>query len=357
MPETEIIKRYYTDGKAVPYEWIPCWETTSFFQYLVEPYIEGKLSYGLYNTVGWTLQSPYAWDPFGIQQKIIPLMNDIFEKTYALRYYISFLDNLWESADGTFFPKDYIYGIYTAAQIKWVINKNCFPPVNGDVLWFLCASDDVNEEVENLREKVNLGNKEKITASEKANAFVKEMLSSAKSFTNTTVPKRRKNEVVNEIYQIISRSIIREQFVNNVNDFKESRLQECEDRWSTFMTLPDNALYQNGVYDISAKTQNDSRRMRILLHYNGDTPVCVKKIIIKNNNLSRVVTVKQKESFIINPGQEFYSDDILAWLCYSEFKIQVELDDNLNGVNGGIIKQLEEWVYTPDIATSSISFL
>lgn len=356
LPETEIIKRYYTDGKAVPYEWIPCWEATSFFQYLVEPYIEGKLSYGLYNTVGWTLQSPYAWDPFGIQQKIIPLINDIFEKTYSLRYYIRLLEDLWENADGIYFPKDYIFCVYTAAQINWVINKNSFPPVNGDVLLYFCASDNVREEVRNVCEENQPWKQEKITASENVTAFVQDMFNCAKLITNTSVSKHRKNEVVNEIYQIIYRSVFHEQSVNNVNDFEAKQLQACEERWAVFMTIPDNVLLQNGFYEISVRTQNDCRRMRILLHNNNDAPVCVKKVTIQNNDLCRVVTVNCKESFTLNPGCEMYSDDILAWLCFSEFKIIVELDDNINGENSGIIKQLEEWVYEHDGDTSS-SFL
>ena len=84
--EDDLKHRCYFDDK--PYEWIPLWEFTSFIQFLKNPAFDGKVSFGLYNVVGWTFQSPYAWDPYGLQMKICPLLNRAFRSDYFVPYHI-----------------------------------------------------------------------------------------------------------------------------------------------------------------------------------------------------------------------------------------------------------------------------
>ncbi len=136
MKEEELVKRYYPKDKI--YEWIPFWEATSFFQFLDNPSFKDDFSVGLYNIVGWTLQSPYVWDPFGLQSKIMPLLNMIFKKEYEIAYHRTILNKYedeWEKE--LVIAKSYLYSVHAAATIEWSVRYNLQPPI--DLQTLLCG--------------------------------------------------------------------------------------------------------------------------------------------------------------------------------------------------------------------------
>lgn len=126
VAEKEIIYRKYFDG--TPFEWIPFWEFSSFMQFLINPSIDHKFSTGLYNVVGWTFLSPYNYDPYGIQMKILPLIQKIFHKDYCIAYHKDLLES-FPLKEENVFVKKYMYALHAALSINWMYKYNEYPPV------------------------------------------------------------------------------------------------------------------------------------------------------------------------------------------------------------------------------------
>ena len=68
-------------------ECLPFWEATSFFQFLKHPSFTDDVSLGLYDSFARTLFSPYTWDPYGLQQKLIPLINESFNSAWLFEFH------------------------------------------------------------------------------------------------------------------------------------------------------------------------------------------------------------------------------------------------------------------------------
>lgn len=136
MKEEELVKRYYPKDKI--YEWIPFWEATSFLQFLLNPSFKDDFSVGLYNIVGWTFQSPYIWDPYGLQSKIMPLINMIFKKEYEIAYHRTIIEKYKSELEKEFvITKSYLYSVHAAATIEWCIRFSSQPPI--DLQALLCG--------------------------------------------------------------------------------------------------------------------------------------------------------------------------------------------------------------------------
>ena len=136
MKEEELVKRYYPEGRV--YEWIPFWEATSFFQFLTMPSFLNEFSVGLYNIVGWTMMSPYIWDPYGLQSKLMPLIHKIFHPEYEIAYHKVELENYCgEWGAERVIAKSYLYSVHAAATIEWSLKYKEQPPV--DLQTLLCG--------------------------------------------------------------------------------------------------------------------------------------------------------------------------------------------------------------------------
>lgn len=136
MKEEELVKRFYPEDKI--FEWIPFWEATSFFQFLDNPSFQDDFSVGLYNIVGWTWQSPYIWDPYGLQSKIMPLIHMIFKKEYEIAYHKTVINKYKSELEKEFvIAKSYLYSVHAAATIEWCIKYNSQPPI--DLQTLLCG--------------------------------------------------------------------------------------------------------------------------------------------------------------------------------------------------------------------------
>lgn len=129
MKEEELVKRHYPENKI--YDCIPFWEMTSFLQFLVEPGFKDDFSVGLYNIVGWTFLSPYIWDPYGLQSKLVPLMNKIFCSEYEIAYHKEVLEKyIVEFGRERIITKNYLYAVHAAATIEWSVKYKEQPPVH-----------------------------------------------------------------------------------------------------------------------------------------------------------------------------------------------------------------------------------
>ncbi len=135
MQEKELVKRYYPKNKV--YEWIPFWEATSFLQFLINPSFKDDFSVGLYNIVGWTFLSPYIWDPYGLQSKLMPLVNKIFCREYEISYHKKILDKyITEFGKDMVITKSYLYSVHAAATVEWSMKFNEQPPIHLQTLLY-----------------------------------------------------------------------------------------------------------------------------------------------------------------------------------------------------------------------------
>ena len=116
------------DGKV--WEWIPFWEATSFFQFLKNPHFsdaEEKHPSGLYNILAWTMNSPYCWDPYGLQMKLKPLVDKAFRAAVQLKYIRHEIERYYFKQDkNTISVKTYLRAIYCALSIDWILQTNTF---------------------------------------------------------------------------------------------------------------------------------------------------------------------------------------------------------------------------------------
>lgn len=364
--ETEIIRRYYTDGIQMPYEWIPCWEMTSFIQYLKEPYIEGKLSYGLYNIVGWTLQSPYAWDPYGLQNKLMPLVNSIFEKRYAIGSYLEQIDRYWDGEMQEYVVKDYIYAIYAALQIRWVLERNSFPPVYFRTMAAV-GEEGLQQEIERLLLEMlepnhhqrteeeltrrNLKEKARTMPVEGLERFISQMRKRGmeECEKGLSVSLVKKERVIREIYRLIRYAVLEEQQVDDVNDFDNVAMEQ-KDYAECWYELWNGRKYGSRllerIYVIRSNSRIDSRRMRIKFKNSSDSEVRVAGISIGNQDVHRTVTVGGKTSFILKAGQKVCSDVIDIWLYCCDFELRVEYEEQEDAENyQNCVECIETWKY------------
>lgn len=236
--EKDIVKRFYSEEDETTYEWIPCWELTSFLQYLVVPSINHSFSTGLYNIVGWTLGSPYAWDPYGLQNKLMPLINSIFVRDYILEYHLGMLEDYFNPVE-VMVMKDYLYAIYAAMTLQWAMDYNSVTPVYAATLLANVKDERVRKAVIDLIQeskdaalKYMKEQKGHILHSAHYNTFTrhqaciddyiigirertKEVLKSSKPISKTTL--RENSELVHYMYDIIYQSM-HEQKVRFVNE-------------------------------------------------------------------------------------------------------------------------------------------
>ncbi len=219
MKEEELVRRYYPEGKV--FEWIPFWEATSFLQFLKEPGFKDDFSVGLYNIVGWTFGSPYVWDPYGLQSKIMPLINLIFRKDYEIAYHKTIIKKYESELEkDTVIVKSYLYSVHAAATIEWCIKYNLQPPI--DLQTLLCGlnREDIWNESYNMlkeaRRKVREDREIKLHGShfDVMTMFNKKILNYVKTITNETVidnieqvQKDRMDYILKSIYEIIYNSV------------------------------------------------------------------------------------------------------------------------------------------------------
>ena len=133
MGEDELVKRSWLEDKT--FGCVPLWEATSFLHFLLEPRFTDEISDGLYVAVELTFRSPYTWDPYGLQGKLVPLLNKIFRGEYAISYYAKELERYRAGLyQGAGVVKKYLRAVHAAAAIEWCVKYSEFPPVDLETL-------------------------------------------------------------------------------------------------------------------------------------------------------------------------------------------------------------------------------
>ena len=133
--EKTLHQKFYTNEKSEirgkPWEFIPFWEATSFFQFLKCPkFKDCDISSGLYRIVGWTMKSPYSWDPYGLQMKIVPLLDSIFRPDYEIGWYKEEIGRYWSKESDSMLMKRYMKSVHAALCLSWLKNCHGVPPID-----------------------------------------------------------------------------------------------------------------------------------------------------------------------------------------------------------------------------------
>lgn len=232
--EETLKHRKYFDDTISPYEWIPLWEATSFFQFLKNPAFDGKQSSGLYDIVGWTMQSPYTWDPYGLSAKLMPLINAVFRKEYYMPYHVEQIHRFWTQEE-QIITKNYIYAIYEALCILYADRYNAFPPVYMKTLAAMLLEDERMEDIfrmirdaQKKAEEYCLANKAgkmhdshfigQIYREEKYDEIIKIALEKAKSIDTSQINDEMVDRQIARIYRVMEEAIFREQKVFRAED-------------------------------------------------------------------------------------------------------------------------------------------
>lgn len=205
LQEERVIYRKYMENTC--FEKIPFWELSSFLQYMIEPCINQKFSTGLYITVGWTFLSPYTWDPYGLQNKIVPLIQKLFFKDYFIQYHKEILDK-YPLLGETVNAKEYLYILHAALSIEYANKYNEYPPIYMQALLQL-LSDKLKNMIFEIIKKVQKEAKEYV--------YTSNLISSCHD-TSKNIMIDRKSEIDNYL----------EKIYNKYENFKLSYLQQEE---------------------------------------------------------------------------------------------------------------------------------
>ena len=222
MQEEELVKRYYPENKV--YEWIPFWEATSFLHFLVNPCFKDDFSVGLYNIVGWTFLSPYIWDPYGLQSKLMPLMNQIFCREYEISYHKKVIEKyIGEFEKERIITKSYLYSVHAAATIEWSIKYNEQPPIYLQTLLYGLGREQLWNVVKILLKDARKVSRDNYThgktelhdshfaittvCNEMIEEYVKKVLSDAGTYKLDGGVEEKSQRVVNDMYDIIYDSV------------------------------------------------------------------------------------------------------------------------------------------------------
>lgn len=221
MEEKELVKRFYPEGKV--FEWIPLWEATSFLQFLHYPSFKNDFSVGLYNIVGWTFQSPYLWDPYGIRNRIMPFVNQIFRTDYEIEYHKNIITKYKENLEADdIVTKYYLYAVHATATIEWCAEYRTQPPIDlRTLLCSLCHADIWYEAKKILEEARNMSrirmskknvqiNDTNLAITTKSNAVLNKYIRSVESQTilqGATFDDLKTKTLLKEMYDIIYESV------------------------------------------------------------------------------------------------------------------------------------------------------
>ena len=138
LDEKEMVKRFYepTDAQEnIPmdrvFDRIALWEASSFLHLLLTPTFKSKTydPFGLYHTVEFTMYSPFTWDPYGLQFKLLPFLQKSFNLKLALSYYKSIIDRQYIEKEGKSRLSEYARCIWVSIAIQWVIKEKSPSPI------------------------------------------------------------------------------------------------------------------------------------------------------------------------------------------------------------------------------------
>jgi len=130
---------------------IPLWDMNAFLNFINEPYIDRKISYKLFHNVIWTFYSPYAFDPFGIQQVVKDFLNTDVNRKYEFSYHLNEAYVYKEKFLLEHDFKSFIYALHHFLSSFYIYKFKALPSTDIHHLYQI-----LNEKDKNMIEGINL---------------------------------------------------------------------------------------------------------------------------------------------------------------------------------------------------------
>ena len=109
---------------------VALWEISAFLNFLYEPYLDSGDKYKLVRNVIWTFSSPYTYDPYGLQIKLLPLIQRSVDLRKEYKFHVDQAKINYNNAlfDKTF--KSWVYAIYHLLSCRWILAYNSLSPIS-----------------------------------------------------------------------------------------------------------------------------------------------------------------------------------------------------------------------------------
>ena len=109
---------------------IALWEASAFLNFLYEPFIDNGYKYKLIKNVIWSFNSPYSYDPFGIQNSVLFFIKKIISLEKEYSYQLNEISNFIKTINDTFNERCLLEIIHGSLYIKWICQFRELPPLS-----------------------------------------------------------------------------------------------------------------------------------------------------------------------------------------------------------------------------------
>jgi len=217
--ENRIRYRAFYESKA--YNCIAFWEVSAFLNFLCEPYIDNDVQYKLVRNVLWTFTSPYRYDPYGIGNKILPILNKTINLECEMKHHYEILARFLDMERNSVSIPQYLSAIHAYLSLKWLKNENSAPPMHIATLLTI-ADYELNNETHSvlkMNQKENNKNIDniRISISNKTIEHIEDIVKTTRFREINISGELKKNEnYVNDMLDIIRYEFESEQKVCSV---------------------------------------------------------------------------------------------------------------------------------------------
>lgn len=151
----EVLYRYYPEDPMSVYDSLTYRELSSFFGFLKNPSIQHEnRDFGLYYYFAEVLLSPYTWDPYGIQMKVLPLLYRCYDHEMMLKAFVNKVNLLKKNADigktNIYNYKFYIRKVLYAFFLEWSLQHHSFAPTYIDTVLQCSKDQDAARELKKI---------------------------------------------------------------------------------------------------------------------------------------------------------------------------------------------------------------
>lgn len=149
----EVLYRFYPEDSLCVWDSITYRELSSFLGFLNNPSIQGEnRDYGLYYYFAEVFMSPYTWDPYGLQMKILPLIQKCYNHKMMITAFLNRIKLLEGKGycdigkAGIYNYKFYLRRALYTFFLEWVLQNRTFAPTYIDTV--LSVSQNVDAVIE-----------------------------------------------------------------------------------------------------------------------------------------------------------------------------------------------------------------
>jgi len=163
---------------------IALWEAHAFLNFIFEPYIDSGYQYKLIKNVLWSFNSPFNYDPFGIQNSLLPLIKKCISLEKEYLFQLNEINILSEKIQKIFNERSILEIIHGNLYIYWLCLYKELPPLSSYSLLNILKNEDKLE----MEEIIKRLKKCKFESTVEKNSLIKKII----SLSNINMLKCRK---------------------------------------------------------------------------------------------------------------------------------------------------------------------